>query len=242
MSVLAGLSYDSNIKNETDSVGGKFKLFASGVYNAVIKMAYIQIADSGAVGINCTFGIGEDEYKETFYVSNKEGKAYYVDKNSGEKKYLAGFLHMDAICCLAAKRALSEMDTESKMVKVYNKDAKQEVPTKVDVLVDLLDKEVKLAIIQQKVFKQEKVDGKYVDTEETREENNVDKVFRASDNKTTAEIRAKAEEAAFIDVWKGRWDGEVKDRTKGKKPKGAAAGKAGAPAKPKAATSGLFDD
>ncbi|HCW6388597.1 hypothetical protein K5F27_16945 [Acinetobacter baumannii] len=243
MGALANLSYDDSIKQETDSVGGKFKLFDSGVELARIKLAYLQQADSGALGLNCTFQIGEDEYKETFWMTNREGKNYFIDKQSGDKKYLAGFLHADAICCLAGKKPIAEMDTETKLVKLYNSEAKQEVPTKVDVLDDLTDKEIKLGIIKQKVFKQEKVDGKYVDTDETREENTVDKVFRASDDKTTAEIRAKAEEATFINVWKERWEGQIKDRTKNGPKK--AAGKAGAP-KPGAAagkaTSSLFDD
>lgn len=241
MNALANLSYDDNIAAEKDSVGGGFKLFDSNVYEATVKLAYIQKAESGAMGINMTFDIDGTEYKETLWVTSREGKNYYVDKNSGDKKYLAGFLNADAICCLAAKTPLAEMDTENKMVKIYSADAGQEVPTKVDVLVDLIDKPIKLGLIKQTVIKQKKVDGKYVDTNETRDENVIDKVFRASDNKTTAEIRAKAESGEFINAWKEKWEGQTKDRTK-KKGAAAPAGKPGAPAAGARKGSSLFDD
>lgn len=244
MGILSNLAYDDAIKQETDSVGGAFTLFPSAIYDAVVKMAYLQKSSTGSLGLYTSYTINEQEYKETFWITNKEGQNYYIDKNSGDKKYLGGFIHADALCGLAAKKPLSEMDTEVKLVKIYSKDAGGEVPTKVEVLVDLIGKPVKLGIISQKVFKQEKSDGKYVDTDETKEENNIDKVFRSSDSKTTAELRAKSETADFAGIWEAKWAGKVKDRTKGKTPKGAA-GKAGLPGSAPTTTkptSSLFDD
>lgn len=245
MGALANLSYDDKIADETDSVGGKFNIFPSSIYEAEIKMAYIQNAagaDSQAMGINCTFDINGQEYKETFWVTGKNGKNYYVDKNSGDKKYLGGFITADALCLLGVGKSLSDLDTETKMVRIYNADAKAEVPTKVECLTDLLGATVKLGIQQQTVFKQAKDSaGKWQDTDETRDENVVDKVFRAKDLKTTSEIRAKAEEASFHALWTEKWEGQVKDRTKKKGAKGAS--KPGAPAgaaTPKP-TSNLFD-
>jgi hypothetical protein len=40
---------------------------------------------------------------------------------------------------------------------------------------------------------------------------------------TTAEIRAKAEAATFVDSWEGKWTGKTRDRSKG------ASGTAGMP-------------
>lgn len=240
MGVLANLNYDENITKETDSVGGNFRVFDSKIYDAVIKMAYIQTAPSGAVGINCTFAVDGSEFKETYWVTGRNGQNYYVDKNSGDKKYLGGFIQADAICCLAAKCPLSAAETETKMVRLYNKDAGADVPTKVDALIDLIDKPIKLGIVKQLVFKQKKTEKGYVDTEETKEESVTDKVFRASDFKTTAEIRAKAETAEFHKAWSTKWEGNTKDRTKKK----GAAGKAGVPTTTAAVkpSSSLFDD
>ena len=65
----------------------------------------------------------------------------------------------------------------------------------------------------------------YQPTGETRDENEIDKFFRASDRKTTAEIRAQVEEAKFADTWLEKWQGKVKDKSS----KTAATGTPGAP-------------
>lgn len=68
-------------------------------------------------------------------------------------------------------------------------------------------------------------DGKYVPSGEVREENEIDKIFRATDGMTVAEIRANATEAVFATSWKDKWTGVTKDRTT----KQAAGSTAGAP-------------
>ena len=108
------------------------------------------------------------------------------------------------------------MDTETKVVNVYSSEAKAEVPTKVEVLMELLNKEILVGLIKQKVDKTQKNDaGVYVPTGDSREENEIDKLFRSSDRMTTAEIRAQATEAAFAATWETKWTGNTKDKTKG---------------------------
>jgi hypothetical protein len=65
--------------------------------------------------------------------------------------------------------------------------------------------------------------GVYEATGETRDENEIDKLFRAKDRMTTAEIRAQADTAGFIDTWDAKFSGIVKMKAKG------AGGTAGAP-------------
>ena len=118
------------------------------------------------------------------------------------------------------------MDTESKVIKLYNYEAKAELPTKVDMLADLIGQEVIMGLIRQTVDKNVKdAAGAYQPTGETRDENEVDKFFRAKDRMTTAEIRAQAETAGFIDTWDAKFTGTVKNKAKG----AAAGGTAGAP-------------
>ena len=57
--------------------------------------------------------------------------------------------------------------------------------------------------------------GQYEPTGETREENEIDKLFRASDRMTTAEIRAKAAEASFAFTWETKNTGVTKNKSKG---------------------------
>lgn len=215
MSILANLSYDESIENEKDVLGSGFKVFDSGIYTATIKLAYLSPSQSGAMGIAMVFDLGDkQEYRETFWVTNREGKNFYVNRDN-EKKYLDGFVKADSIALLAAKKPLSKLDTEKKVIKLM-KD-KKETATEVDMLMDLIGQEIKLGLVKQKVFKQEKDgNGVYQDTAETREQNSINKVFRASDDRTTAEVRAQSESAEFMTKWKEKWDGQVQDRTAAK--------------------------
>ena len=129
------------------------------------------------------------------------------------------------------------METEQKVVNVYSSEAKAEVPTKVDVLVDLLGKDILVGVIKQTVDKTRKNEatGQYDPTGETRDENEIDKLFRARDRMTTAEIRAQAPEAVFAATWESKWAGKTKDKTKkaggtAGVPKGTSAAFAGAQA------------
>ena len=155
----------------------------------------------------------------------KGSKNYYEDKN-GEKHYLPGFIAANAICLLTVGKEISQLDTETKVINLYSAEAKAEVPTKVEVIMDLLGQEIIAGIIKQTVDKTKKNEatGQYEATGETRDENEIDKFFRAKDRMTTAEIRAQAEEATFINAWEQKWAGKVKDRAKG-----AASGLPGVP-------------
>jgi hypothetical protein len=111
-------------------------------------------------------------------------------------------------------------------VNLYSYEAKAEVPTKVQMVMELLNKDVIAGIVKQTVDKNVKTDAGYVPSGETRDENEIDKFFRARDGMTTAEIRAQSEKAVFIDTWKAKNGPEfVRNKAKG----AVAGGTAGAP-------------
>lgn len=244
MSLLSTLTSDASIANEKDSVGGGGVL-DSGLYPATVTLAYAQKSEGGALGLvlQAKTNQGRD-IRQTLWMTSgtaKGCKNYY--EKDGVKNYLPGYVAANALALLTTGKEISELDTETKVVNVYNKDAKAEVPTKVEAIVDLMGQEILIGVIKQTVDKTQKTDaGTYVPTGETRDENEIDKFFRASDRKTTAEIRAQAEEAAFADVWEKKWAGVTKDRaSKGAGvagvPKLGAAANAGANKKP---TTSLF--
>jgi hypothetical protein len=158
----------------------------------------------------------------------KGGKNYY--EKDGVKNYLPGFNLANSLCILTVGKEVSAMNTETKVVNVYSYDARAEVPTKVEVLMDLLGQEIVTGLIKQNVDKTKKNDltGVYEATGETRDENEIDKFFRASDRMTVAEIRAKSTEAVFANTWDAKWTGKTKERAKGAQP-GSGQGVAGAP-------------
>jgi len=99
------------------------------------------------------------------------------------------------------------------MVNVYNPAAQKEEPKSVEVVMDLLGARAIVGIQKQIVDKQAKgPDGKYVNTGETRETNEIDKVFREGDKLTTAEIRAGETEGKFYATWDAKWTGKTRNK------------------------------
>lgn len=236
MNPLANLATDSSIKAATDSVGTSYAAVDSGLYPATITMAFLQRAESGAMALNLTAKTSTNqEIKQTLWMTSgtaKGSKNYY--EKDGEKFYLPGFIHANSLCLLTVGKEISEVGTEVKVLNQYNKEAKADVPTKTDVFVDLLGKEVLLGLIKQTVDKTKKNDvtGAYEPTGETREENELDKVFRAKDRMTETEILAQAEEANFVNTWEAKWKGVTRNKAKGTKAgvAGTVGGAFGAPA------------
>ena len=231
MNMLANLTSDASIDGEKDSVGGNGGPAESGLYTHTIAMAYLNKSAGGAMGLVLSLkDQNNKEVRQTLWMSSgtaKGGKNYY--EKDGVKNYLPGFNLANSLCLLTIGKEVSAMDTETKVVNVYSYDAKAEVPTKVEVLMELLGQEIVTGLIKQNVDKTKKNDqtGVYEATGETRDENEIDKFFRASDRMTVAEIRAKSEEAVFANTWDAKWTGKTRERAKGAQP-GSGQGVAGA--------------
>lgn len=225
MSLLKSLTSDASIAQEKDSLGGGGAQ-ESGLYMSKVALAYVIKSEGGATGIYFSAKTAEGkEIRETLWATSgtaKGCKNYY--EKDGEKHYLPGYLMANSLALLTVGKEISELDTEEKVVKAYNKDTKTEIPTKVQMLTDLLDKEILIGLIKETVDKTAKDGaGVYQPTGETREQNTIDKFFRASDRKTTTEIRAQADEATFVNAWETKNKGVTRNKAKG------AAGAAGAP-------------
>lgn len=226
MSLLKNLKTTEDVKAETDNLGGG-GLFDSNIYDFVISLAYVKAATSGAIGLFLELKSPEGRTLKTnmYMTSGREKGGKNYSEKDGVKTYLPGFNQANGLCLLTLGKEISELETEEKVVKLYDYTAKSEVPTKVDALTDLHGQSIKAGVIKQIVDKQKKNDvtNQYEPTGETREENEVDKFFRAKDGFTVAEIRAQAEKAEFIELWVEKNKGKVKNKSKG------AAGTAGAP-------------
>lgn len=219
MSILSSLTTDQAINNEKDSVGGGSYVLDSGLYNAKVSMAYLNKSKGGALGMVLTLKTEDGrEVRQTLWMTsgNDKGNKNYYEKD-GERHYLPGFNHANALALLTVGKEISELETETKVVNVYSPEAKAEVPTKVEVPMDLLGQDIVVGLIKQKVDKtrRNEATGAYEPTGETRDENEIDKLFRAKDRMTTAEIRAKADKAGFVETWETKWTGKLRDRSKG---------------------------
>lgn len=224
------------LEQEKDFLGGR-KIYPSDIYIATIKLAYAVQSDGGALGLALTVMFDGNEYSENIYVSTKGGDNFYTDKN-GKKRGLPGFTIANDICLIACETALSDVETEEKVVSVYDAKEKGEVNKSVQMLMPLLGKPVALGILEETEFKQEKTDAGYVDTADTVQRNRISKVFHP-ELKVTIPEAMEGKEAGFWDAWIKANQGRVIDRTAGKKG-GTGGAKAGSTGTAKAPKQSLF--
>ena len=235
MSLLNNMKSDNSIKGETDSVGmGGPK--ESGLYPVTVGMAYLQQSAGGAVGLNLTLKPtdGSAEIRQTLWIAsgNAKGNKNYYEKD-GERFHLPGFNHANSLALLTLGKEIGDVDTEEKIVNIYSRDAGAEVPTKVEVLMELLDQEILVGLQKQTVDRRQRQDdGSYQPTGETIDVNEIDKFFRASDSMTLAEDRdPDTTQAQFVHTWAKKWEGVTRNRATGAT---GNQGSAGAPANPAA--------
>lgn len=247
MSLLKNLTTQSDIAEDKDSVGGGNNLIDSAVYEFTIKLAYLQKSKGGALGMFLTLHTDDGkELKTNMYLTggNDKGNLNYYEKDDGKgnkaKHYLPGFNLANSLALLTTGKEVSDLDTDTKVVNIYDYDSKADVPTKVEVVTDLMGQRIHAGVLRQTVDKRKKDDaGNYANTGETRDENEIDKFFCAKDkylNMTATEIKSKVEKAVFVDQWIEKWAGKTKDKTtkaggtKGAPAKAGATGGAGKPA------------
>lgn len=209
MSIFSNLS-NAGLEESKDTLGG-FQLFDTNIYTATVKLAYAGESVGGAMSVTFLFDIDGKEHRETFYVTNRQKQNYYT--TNGKKYPLPGYTIVDDICVIASGKPLAEQETEPKMVKIYNAMAKEEVPTQVPVLVDLLGNKVALGIFKQIENKNAKnASGEYEPTEETRELNVVDKVFHPEVKLTVVEAKSGKTEPNFWNKWLEKNKDTVRNR------------------------------
>ena len=242
MSTLFGNLSNEGLEESEDRLGG-FSVFETDAYDADIKMFYAVKSDGGAQGVFLILGIGGKEYRETLWMTSKEGKNYFHPKgadgkpDTSKKAPMMGYTLADELCMLTVEKPISEVLFEEKVVNVYDADAKKELPKSVQVATELLGQKVTVGIEKVMKFKQKKdSNGVYQDTNETREENSLVKVFHHDLKITVPEYRtAVKNETAPVSDFYAKWveknKGVTKDLTKKGNANGGKAGKPGEPPK-----------
>lgn len=230
----------ATVEKEKDSLGGS--VLESAVYPMTIKMAYLKTADSGATGLVLKFAYaGDKEFRTTEWPisGNAKGNKHYYERN-GKNNPLPGFTIADDLCMAATGKGFFEQEDESKPVPIYNFESGGDVLTEVPVLTDLIGANVKLGI--RKVIEDKNVKdnmGNYVPSGQTRELNEISKVF-TEDGLTSSEV-ADGNPAEFITKWEARNNGAVIDKSgKSGKPSAATSGGIAAKLGAAPAPSGMF--
>lgn len=234
MNMLASLAQEDGVKiaEEKDTLGGGRHIFESGLVKFTVDMAYVGKSTGGAMGLYLTLVDAEGkELKETLWMTSgkeKGCKTYYT--KDGTNYPLPGFSQANSLALLVTGKEMKDLATEEKTIKLYNKEAKAEVPTKVQAVVDLLGGVVTVGVIKQVVDKNKETapnSGVFVPSGETMEENTIDKMFCAREgfeNFTTTELKARAESPVFYAEWEKKNKGVTRNKAKGAAGGGGTAG------------------
>lgn len=217
MGLFAKLKNDG-LEEAEDRLGGTGgRTVESNIYLLTIDAMYGGQAKSGALNVTISGKLDDgSDYRETVYVTNKDGDNFFLNKNDAKKKSpLPGFTLVSDICQIICGKELCEMEDEEKVIKLYDYDLKKEVPTTVPMLVEALGKTVSVAIQKRRVNKQVKnAAGAYVDTNEAREENVIEKAFDTDTKLTVYEAKNGKEAGEFWDLWLDKNKGQTYDRYK----------------------------
>lgn len=225
------------LESQGDRLGGG-GVVDSDAYGATITAAYAGQSKGGANSMTFHFKLdnGRDLRETTYVTSGKEkGQKNYYERD-GKKYPMPGFVTANDIALLATGKGLDEQIFEEKIIKLYDFDAKAEVPTKVMMATSLIGLPIKLGVMKEVVDKTtDSGGGVYVPTGETREQNVIDKVFHAKSGQTVSELTQSRNESTpgeFIGKWTDKNAGNVRNKAKG------ASGTTGAPGGRPAPTGG----
>lgn len=210
MSLFGKLKSDG-LEQSEDRLGG-FQPFPTDIYTGTVKVMYAVTAKSGAQGVVVILDLGGKEYRETIYVTNKNGDNWFPNKDDPKKKVpLPGFTTIDDLCLVATGKSLADQAVEDKVVKVWDSEAKKEVNKSMPVLIDAIGQRVSVGVVLATENKTELVNGDYKPISDTRQVNTIDKVYDTDTKLTVAEAR-NGQPATFWDAWVERNKGQVRDK------------------------------
>ena len=207
-----------NVETQSiERVGGGFA-WESGVYDATIKMVYLNQSASEAVSFNVILeknGGNMAELRENFWIKSgkaKGNKTYYT--KDGKDYPLPGYSVANSMCVAVTGDSLPKCmeSAEKKTVNVWNPELKKEAPTERPVIMSLVGKSVKVAVhqvIEDKTAKD--ASGNYVPTGASRTLNQC-KFFGNSEGKTAEEIEKDLPPEKF-DKWAQKNTGTVIDKS-----------------------------
>ena len=210
----------AKINKPKDSVGGFIR--PSGVYKAVVEMAYGQnseSSDSQAMVLQFKLEDGSKLYSKLWMVGS-DGNVF-SEKTPGVKKYRKDYLLADALASFATdgEEDLFSLETEELKIQV-TRDSKK-VNTVVDSFFDLVGLEVQLGLIATERYKQNFVDGKYDETDEIIVDSKIDAIFD-EEGFTLNELENEdgPDTPTFIEEWKKVWTGKTRKVAPKKEEKG----------------------
>lgn len=206
------------IANSNNAIGEKdsaYSTYDSGLYKAKITRAFSKKSANGALGVEMHFDLqvkgNTCPFITTIWVTNTKGEVTWRDKEGGEH-FNVGYNQFNSICEVLTGKPLTELTTEPRTVSVWNFTERKEMPTQVDMAVELIGKELALGVLNVRSNKGKTIEGKWTLLPDERYENTIDKVFFLKDGAafTYNEIINDAQ-PEFAQKWAKKWEGKTKD-------------------------------
>jgi hypothetical protein len=226
--IFKDLGNKEGVKSADDRLGG-FRTFETDIYEAEILAMYSIKSAGNAHGVHLSLKIGDGQYDEDIWVTNKKGENTFT--KDGVTSYLPGWNHADHIAMVATgNKGLADLDVEDKTFKVYDPNAKAQLPKSVPTFVEVLGKKIWVALVKKIENGADKVGTEYVANNKKRESNSIDKVFDYDTKLTIAEATANPPKPAeFFDAWLAQNKGKTRDTYKEIQGGGTTGRPAGAP-------------
>lgn len=181
-------------------------------YPGTLTMAFAGAAASGARFVTLMFKLDNGrDYSEQIYITNKSGGNTY--EKDGKQHYLPGFQLVNNIAMLTAGKPLMELagEVETRTVKLYDWDAKKELPQDVPAIIPMMGKRVLIGITEEEYEKStyNKDTNTRDYTGEVAVKNSLHKAYHPDTRQSVVELRDGAE-ATALDAWLKSNKGKVK--------------------------------
>lgn len=216
---LDNLKIDSDAEQDGDFIPAPDgHLLSSGIYPMEIEMAYVDLSKGGAMGLFLT--LKDEDFqtpvKQTIWMTSGDAKGnrnYYIDAE-GKKKILPGMAQAEHIAKITTGKSFSDLDTEDKIVKVWDSKAGTEKPTKVRAVTDLIGQKLVVGLLKKVENRNVRTsDGQYRPVNKKRYFNEIGKLFYP-DGLTVSEKEAGGSEPGFINQWKEKYENVTIDNYK----------------------------
>ena len=121
MSLFGNLKSDG-LEQTQDRLGGGYQPKETDIYTGKIKALYAGKSAGGAQSVSLILSLADgSEYRETFWITNKKGENFFLNKDDKTKKVpLPGFTIVDDLCLVTTGKPLAEQDTEEKTIKLLS--------------------------------------------------------------------------------------------------------------------------
>ena len=211
MSFLENVDLGNNVTDSDSDVisGGRSQVVESGVYPLRVSMAYLDESQGGAKCLKVHFDAVDNSFKfrQSFWLTTSKAKGcrtWY--EQAGKQVQLPGYSAANHLAIAITGKELKSQTTAKKVIKLWNYDAKAELPVEVEAVVDMIGKLFQGGVM--KIVENKKVlnDGKWVPVPEKKIFNEVSKIFN-EDGLTISELKSGVKVPEFLNKWKAKFAG-----------------------------------